>query len=236
MKIKSLSLFFLFLPFSIIFIQNADAQEIAGHENKIYYKSERGPYWTKSQLDSFLISRNNNRYKLVARKTKIEKRNDSLIYYVNLRLDPVAVDNNNKPWIGQSLPEFNLKDMNGNPVNSKNLLGKPMVVNLWFTTCGPCIEEMPDLNKLRKEYKDSDVVFVAITFDTKIYVDNFLKKHNFNFTIIPGAKFYCDQITQLYPVTFFVDRKGIIRFAEHVLPSSFDTLNRDLHYMLENNF
>lgn len=219
-----------------MFIQNVEAQNVLVDSAKIFYKSERGPYWTKSQLDSFLVSRNNNRYKLVARKTKIEKRNDSLIYFVNLRMDPVALDNNEKPWIGQNLPEFNLKDINGNPVNSKNLLGKPVVVNLWFTTCGPCIEEMPDLNKLRKEYKDSDVIFIAITFDTKISVLNFLKKRNFDFTIIPGAKSYCDYITQLYPVTFFVDRKGIIRFAEHVLPSSFDTLNLDLGSILEKNF
>lgn len=218
----------------MIFVQNVEGQDIMD-ANKIYYKSERGPYWTKSQLDSFLHSKNNNRYKLVARKTNIEKRNDSLIYYVNLRMDPEAVDNNDKPWEGQNLPEFSLRDINGNFVDSKKLIGKPLVVNLWFTTCGPCIEEMPDLNRLKNEYQDSDVLFIAITFDTKISVTNFLKKHNFNFTIIPGAKFYCDRVTQLYPVTFFVDRKGIIRFAEHVLPFSFDTLNSDLRSILKNN-
>ena len=156
--------------------------------------------------------------------------------HVNLRMDPVAVDNNDKPWVGQTLPSFILNDMNGNLVSSKKLMGKPMIVNLWFTSCGPCIEEMPDLNQLKNQYKDSNVVFLAITFDTKMFVINFLKKHIFNYTIIPGAKFYCDNVTQLYPLTFFVDRKGIIRYAEHVLPSSFDTLNSDLRSILENNF
>ncbi len=236
MKTKSPSLIFLFFSILFILFQNASGQEITTSTTKIYYKSARGPYWTKSQLDSFLISKNNNRYKLVARNSKIEKRNDSLIYYVNLRLDPVAVDNNDKPWVGQNIPPFFLKDINGDQFNSKSLIGKPLVINLWFTTCGPCIEEMPDLNKLRNEYKDSDVIFLAITFDTKMAVRNFLKKHNFNFTIIPDAKFYCDHVTQLYPVTFFVDRKGVIRFAEHVLPFSFETLNSDLKSILENNF
>lgn len=222
MKIKSLSLIFSFFSFLIILIQNVEAQNIPGHANKIYYKSMRGPYWTKSQLDSFLFSKKNNRYKLVARKIRVEKRNDSVIYFVNIRMDPVAVDNNNKPWVGQNLPAFILKDIDGKLINSKNLIGKPMVVNLWFTTCGPCIEEMPDLNKLRKEYEDSDVVFLAITFDTKISVVNFLKKHPFNFLIIPDARQYCDHITSLYPVTLFVDRNGTIQFAEHLIPSSFD--------------
>lgn len=231
MKTKSLPLIFLF--FSIIFFQNAHAQGSPSQASNVYYKSARGPYWTRFQLDSFLNSKNNNRYKLVARKTKIEKRNDSLIYYVNLRMDPVAVDNTNRPWVGQKLPAFQLKDINGNLVNSRNLLGKPLVINLWFTTCGPCVEEMPDLNRLQNEYKDSGVVFIAITFDTKISVKFFLKKHHFNFRIIPEAKLYCDHITGLYPVTFFVDRKGIIRFAEHVLPFSFDSLELKLHSILE---
>src|SRR5690242_4652243 len=234
MKTKNSSLIFLLIFFSIIFIQNATAQNVALDSAKIYYKSERGPYWTKAQLDSFLNSKNNNRYKLVARKIKIEKRNDSLIYYVNLRMDPVAVDNNDKPWKGQRIPSFNFKDIKGNTINSKELIGKPLVVNLWFTTCIPCIEEMPDLNRLKKIYQDSGVAFIAITFDSKISVLNFLKKHDLDFTIIPGAKSYCDHITGLYPLTFFVDRKGIIRFAEHVLPFSFDTLNSEFHSMLEN--
>jgi peroxiredoxin len=234
MKTKNSSLIFLLIFFSIIFIQNATAQNVALDSAKIYYKSERGPYWTKAQLDSFLNSKNNNRYKLVARKIKIEKRNDSLIYYVNLRMDPVALDNNNKPWKGQRIPSFNFKDIKGNTINSKELIGKPLVVNLWFTTCIPCIEEMPDLNRLKKIYQDSGVAFIAITFDSKISVLNFLKKHDLDFTIIPGAKSYCDHITGLYPLTFFVDRKGIIRFAEHVLPFSFDTLNSEFHSMLEN--
>jgi len=234
MKTKNASLVFLLIFFAIIFIQNATAQKVTLDSSKIYFKSERGPYWTRAQLDSFLYSKNNNRYKLVARKIKSEKRDDSLIYYVNLRMDPVAVDNNDKPWVGQHLPSFALKDMNGNVVSPTNLTGKFLVVNLWFTTCGPCIEEMPDLNKLKKENENSDVKFLAITFDTKNAVHNFLQKHNFNFTVIPGAKFYCDQITQLYPLTFFVDKKGIIRFAEHVLPSSFDDLNSELRSLLEN--
>jgi peroxiredoxin len=234
MKTKNSSLIFLLIFFSIIFIQNATAQNVALDSAKIYYKSERGPYWTKAQLDSFLHSKNNNRYKLVARKIKSEKRNDTLIYYVNLRMDPVALDNNNKPWKGQRIPSFNFKDIKGNTINSKELIGKPLVVNLWFTTCIPCIEEMPDLNRLKKIYQDSGVAFIAITFDSKISVLNFLKKHDLDFTIIPGAKSYCDHITGLYPLTFFVDRKGIIRFAEHVLPFSFDTLNSEFHSMLEN--
>lgn len=218
------------------FCQNAFCQNTQLDSANTYYKTERGPYWTKAQLDSFLRSRNNSRYKLVARRTSFVKRNDSLIYFVNLRMDPVAVDNLNRPWEGQALPQFAFRDMANNLINSKNLIGKPVVLNIWFTTCGPCIEEIPDLNRLRNEYENSGAVFLAITFDKKSAVINFLKRHPFNFTIIPEAKWYCDQVTGLYPLTFFVDKNGIIRYAEHVLPFSFDTLKDDLKAVLKNNF
>ena len=89
-----------------LFCQNAICQNAQLDSPNTYYKTERGPYWTKAQLDSFLRSRNNSRYKLVARRTSFVKRNDSLIYFVNLRMDPVAVDNFNRPWEGQALPQF----------------------------------------------------------------------------------------------------------------------------------
>ena len=105
---------------------------------------------------------------------------------------------------------------------SGSMKGKPLVINFWFTSCGPCIAEMSALNVLKEEYKDSGIVFLSITFDKKNQVLDFLKKHPFYFLIIPGARQYCDHITSLYPVTLFVDRQGIIQFAEHLIPSSFN--------------
>ncbi len=189
---------------------------------KIYFKSARGPYWNKSQLDSFLLSKNNNRYKLVTRLTGKEEHHDSLIYRIDIIMDPAPVDHNNKPLAGQQLPAFDLQDLSGNEVSPESLKGKPVVINFWFTSCAPCISEMRALNVLREKYKKSDVVFLAITFDKKTAVLNFLKKHFFNFTIVPDAMSYCYQMTSIYPITLFVDRNGIIRFAEHLIPSSRD--------------
>ena len=40
-----------------------------------------------------------------------------------------------------------------------------MVVNYFATWCGPCMEELPDLRKLAKEYEPKGVVFVAVAID-----------------------------------------------------------------------
>ena len=107
-------------------------------------------------------------------------------------------------------------------MSTETLKGKPVVINFWFTSCAPCISEMRALNVLREKYKNSDVVFLAITFDKKTAVLNFLKKHFFNFTIVPDAMTYCYKMTSIYPITLFVDRDGMIRYAEHLIPSSRD--------------
>lgn len=184
-----------------------------------YYKSARGPYWTKAQLDSFLLSKTNKRYKIISRITGSAQKGDTLLYLVNLVMDPAPVDGNNQILVGQKLPDFDLIDMKGNKINSRDLRGKPLVINFWFATCVPCMEEMPALNELKEKFQNSDVEFLAITFENKITVQNFLKKHRFNFTAIPNAAQYCARITRIFPVTLFVGRDGIIEFADHLMPS-----------------
>ncbi len=73
------------------------------------------------------------------------------------------------------------------PVGEKGLdtlrarsLGNVLVVNLWATWCVPCIQEFPELLKLRREYgsRGLDVVFISIDDDLKAKqkVLAFLKK------------------------------------------------------------
>lgn len=185
----------------------------------VFYKSVKGPIWTRKQLDSFLLSKNNNRYKLISRITSTAQNGDTLFYKINLLLDPAAVDGNNKALVGRRLPVFNLYDINGNQISSDKLKGKPLVINFWFTECGPCIQEMPALNEVKQKFKDSDVTFLAITFDKKATVQSFLKKHTFDFTPLPDAVAYCESMTGIFPLTLFVDRSGIIKIADHYMPS-----------------
>ena len=58
--------------------------------------------------------------------------------------------------------------------------GKPVLLNLWATWCKPCVEEFPELMKIREEYKDKslEVVLISLDFgdDAKERTTNFLKK------------------------------------------------------------
>jgi len=57
--------------------------------------------------------------------------------------------------IGTPAPKFEIIDMDGNRINSENTKGKVVFLNFWFTTCKPCIMEIPDLNKIYQKYKNN---------------------------------------------------------------------------------
>ena len=49
---------------------------------------------------------------------------------------------------GSRMPDFALRDPGGKTLTSDSLKGKPVLINLWATWCGPCVLEMPMLDKL----------------------------------------------------------------------------------------
>ena len=213
--------FFIFL--TCFFCEKSNAQQKDNTPSHlIYFKSQSGALWNQEQLDSFILLRSNKRYRLVDRATGIEQKGDTLIYHFKLLLDAAPTDRNGQPLVGEQLPDFNFKDINDSTISLEKLKGKPIVINFWFSACEPCIQEMPALNQLKEKYKDSDVVFLSMTFENRKSVMDFLKKHVYHFTPIPNAKDYCDNITVIYPLTLFVNRQGIIQSARHNMPSLYN--------------
>src|SRR5256714_2887695 len=65
--------------------------------------------------------------------------------------------------------------------------GKVIVVNVWATWCGPCRREIPDYEKVRKEFAGREVEFIALTTEDPIAardrVQKFAREFNFGFLI-----------------------------------------------------
>ena len=116
---------------------------------------------------------------------------------------------------GNPFPDFTLTDLSGTKYTSESIKGKVVVINLWFTSCAPCIHEMPELNKIVGEYKENeDVLFLAFALDPKSRVDKFLKKYKFDYNIIPDSQEYI--IKKLnppgYPTHIILDKNSNIVF------------------------
>jgi peroxiredoxin len=118
--------------------------------------------------------------------------------------------NNIKSKEGQKAPDFALTDMQGNTIDSKKLKGKIIVLNFWFTSCMPCIAEIPKLNAVYKKYKDNpDVVFIAITFNRKEKVEKFLQHHPMQYTVIPFDNPTCTKFgVSGFPTNIVIDKTG----------------------------
>ena len=91
-------------------------------------------------------------------------------------------DNNqlqiNKPPV--SIEPFTLITENGIEENFFNTNEKVILLNFWATWCPPCIKEIPDLQKLKKEFGSGlEVFFISVDSNFEKSFQNFLKKINF---------------------------------------------------------
>ncbi len=116
-----------------------------------------------------------------------------------------------KSFIGRDAPNFSLKSLDGKVVELQETKGKYILINFWFTTCPPCIKEIPDLNRLKRQYRNKNIEFWAITFSEEQKVRDFLVEHPFAFDVFADAK----DITKIYeiasyPSTILIDPNGKI--------------------------
>lgn len=69
---------------------------------------------------------------------------------------------------GKLAPEFKLKDVDGKEHSLSDYRGKVVVVDVWATWCGGCIQKLPYFLKIRDRYKGrEDIVFLVISIDQK---------------------------------------------------------------------
>lgn len=116
--------------------------------------------------------------------------------------------------LGCKAPDFTVKTIKGESISLEKLKGKVVIINFWFTSCAPCIAEMPALNKLVEEFKGSDVVFIAFARDDAKELADFLEKRPFNFNIVASAneiaESFCVDIFG-WPTNIVADKGGIVR-------------------------
>jgi thiol-disulfide isomerase/thioredoxin/outer membrane lipoprotein-sorting protein len=131
------------------------------------------------------------------------------------RLEPEALARKrNAPvnWIGQAAPDFTLTDLNGKTVSLQSLRGKAVLLNFWATWCGPCVAEMPHLEKLHREYENKGVIILGVDDEGAEVAQDYLKLHGYTFnTLIDGEK----RVSRLYrinaiPQSFFITKDGKI--------------------------
>jgi peroxiredoxin len=115
----------------------------------------------------------------------------------------------------QYAPDFILKSLTGETISLKQFKGKIVVLNFWFTSCAPCREEMPLLNKIKSEFESKGVVFIGLPLDKAQQVVKFLASTPFNYMQLPEAgKVHVAYKVESCPTSVVIDKKGIISFIQ----------------------
>ena len=118
------------------------------------------------------------------------------------------------PQAGEMFPQFSEKDMEGNTWTNDSVRGRVMVLNLWYSGCGPCRAEMPILSEWKEQLPD--VLFFSATYHDAETAKRITDKHHFTWTHLVEAKDMMSWIgTKGFPLTIVVDKKGIVRYAVH---------------------
>lgn len=116
--------------------------------------------------------------------------------------------------VGDPFPDFSATDIAGKTWTSADVDGRVMVLNLWFTGCGPCRGEMPELSGWKNEMLD--VMFFSSTYEAPEIARQVLDKVDFNWIPLVNNTQFTEYIgSNGYPLTVIVDKSGRIAAFEY---------------------
>jgi thiol-disulfide isomerase/thioredoxin len=93
---------------------------------------------------------------------------------------------------GEIVPPFNIPDLSGAAVTLPDAYaGRPVLVNIWASWCGPCIREMPELDRYSRAQGPNGTQVVGIALDESAAVQAFLQRVPVSYPVlidIPGPR------------------------------------------------
>lgn len=134
-----------------------------------------------------------------------------------------------KPKVEQPLPEYDDESTlplrtesaifvgeDAQPVNTADLEGKVVFINFWATWCGPCVAEMPSIQKLHDQFKDSDdVLFMLVELQGDMdAAQSFMDQHELSMPVyVPDSDIPSEWMSGAIPSTVVLDKEGNRAFS-----------------------
>jgi thiol-disulfide isomerase/thioredoxin len=164
-----------------------------------------------------------------------------LIFSVLLSTSSAFANTPGEVTIGSYLPDATLNGFSGNRKKFSSYRGKPLIINVWASWCGPCREEIGSLERLSHRFggrvinvigisTDDDAnAAVAFIKDSKLTFANYLDSH-VRLENMLGAN--------TIPLTILVDERGRViekvrGFQEWDNPETLKFINQKLHLKLK---
>ncbi len=134
---------------------------------------------------------------------------------------------------GQRAPEFSLPSLQGSTVALSSMRGKVVLVDFWAQWCEPCKKELPQLDKLAKDYAGKGVVIVAVNIDKqRDNAERMVKQLGVTLPVLldPAGSVAGTYDLPKMPTSFVIDKKGIVRFVNEGFdgPKDVDRFKQEL--------
>ena len=138
--------------------------------------------------------------------------------------------------VGMQAPDFTLSTLTGEQFNLKEQRGTPVFLNFWATWCGPCLVEMPGIQKLQDTMGNSiQIVGIGGFRETRNHELRFVTKYGFTWTFVFDSTW---EVYRTYKVTgiptsYFLDAKGVI-VRKFVGPRNYETFLEATRQAIDN--
>ena len=114
--------------------------------------------------------------------------------------------------IGPAL-SWEVRAMDGRTANVRDLGHSVLFVNNWATWCGPCVREMPAIERLAQHYDGADVAFVIVSDEALDKVRDFVAEKGWELPVYVTKNRPAVFQTKAIPSTFILDDDRRVVYA-----------------------
>lgn len=116
---------------------------------------------------------------------------------------------------GWPVPDFSLRDLEGNSFSLSDSKGKVVLIEFWATWCEACREAVPDLMEIYKKNRNKEFEMIAVSVDegpdAKDRVKEFVREYNISYRVaLSGTALSKRFGVYTIPTLFIIDRSGIL--------------------------
>ena len=118
--------------------------------------------------------------------------------------------------VGKDAPDFVLKARDGRNLRMSEFRGQVVLVNFWARWAGDSRQEMPALDRINTTYQRAGLVVLGVSVDEDLArARDFAQAMKVSYPLLfdTGSDLGRDYLLKTMPMTFLVDRAGIIRYA-----------------------
>jgi len=117
-------------------------------------------------------------------------------------------------WVGKTVPELVMPDVNGKDVSISSFRGKYVLIDFWASWCGPCRMENPNVVKAYNEFKGKNFTILGVSLDKdKDAWKKAIAQDHLNWTHMSDLKYWNSQAVETFgfqgiPFNVLVDPSG----------------------------